>query len=286
MIGGAADLEGSTNTKFPESRVYTAHDPGRNIKFGVREHGMGGIVNGMSAHGGMLRPYGSTFAQFSDYMRGSIRLSALTGLDVAWVFTHDSIGLGEDGPTHQPVEHYAALRAIPGLYVFRPADANEVSAAWRTVLEDIEGPAAFLLSRQNLPILDQASSEGVAKGGYVLEEAEGGDAAIVLVATGSEVSLALQAREQLQGEGTPTRVVSLPCWELFAEQDDAYRESVLPAGTKKLSVEAGVELGWAKWVDASVSLERFGASAPAAELFEHLGFTPDNVVARAKELLA
>jgi transketolase len=285
MIGGAADLEGSTNTKFPESRVYTAHDPGRNIKFGVREHGMGGIVNGMSAHGGMLRPYGSTFAQFSDYMRGSIRLSALTGLDVAWVFTHDSIGLGEDGPTHQPVEHYAALRAIPGLYVFRPADANEVSAAWRTVLEDIEGPAAFLLSRQNLPILDQASAEGVAKGGYVLEEADGGDAAIVLVATGSEVSLALQAREKLQGEGTPTRVVSLPCWELFAEQDAAYRESVLPAGTKKLSVEAGVELGWAKWVDASVSLERFGASAPASELFEHLGFTPDNVAAKAKELL-
>ena len=285
MIGGAADLEGSTNTKFPESRAYTAHDPGRNIKFGVREHGMGGIVNGISAHGGMLRPYGSTFAQFSDYMRGSIRLSALTGLDVAWVFTHDSIGLGEDGPTHQPVEHYAALRAIPGLYVFRPGDANETSAAWRTVLEDIEGPAAFLLTRQNLPILDSASAEGVGKGGYVLEEAEGGEAQLVIAATGSEVSLALAAREQLQGEGTPTRVVSLPCWELFAEQDDAYRASVLPGDVPKLSVEAGVAMGWAKWVDASVSLERFGASAPAKELFEHLGFSVENVVARAKDLI-
>ena len=285
MIGGAADLEGSTNTVFPESRYYSAGESGRNVKFGVREHGMGGIVNGMAAHGGILRPYGSTFAQFSDYMRGSIRLSALMALDVAWVFTHDSIGLGEDGPTHQPIEHYAALRAIPGLSVFRPADANETAAAWRTVLEDVEGPAAFLLTRQNLPVLSDVKVEGVAKGAYVLADADGGAPQLILAATGSEVSLCLDAREALQGDGIPTRVVSMPCWELFAAQDDAYRDSVLPAGPAKLSVEVGVAMGWAKWVDASVSLERFGASAPGPEVLERMGFSVGNVVARAKDLL-
>ncbi len=285
MVGGAADLEGSTNTVFPESGYFSKHAPARNVKFGVREHGMGGIVNGMAGHGGILRPYGSTFLQFSDYMRGSIRLSALMALDVAWVFTHDSIGLGEDGPTHQPVEHYAALRAIPGLTVFRPADANEVSAAWGTILTDVNGPAVLILTRQNLPVLDAVTTEGVSKGAYVLAEADGGDAQVVLVATGSEVSLALEAREALQGDGVATRVVSFPSWERFADQDDAYRESVLPAGVPKLSIEAGVREGWDRWVDASVSLDRFGASAPAPKLFEEFGFTPDNVAKHARALL-
>jgi len=285
MVGGAADLSESTKTEFPKSHMFDAAAPGRNVKFGVREHGMGGIVNGMAGHGGILRPYGSTFGQFSDYMRGAVRLSALMALEVAWVYTHDSIGLGEDGPTHQPVEHFAALRAIPGLFLYRPADANETAHCWRYVLERQEGPAAFMLSRQNLPILEGTSWEGVSRGGYVLAEADG-DAQVVLVATGSEVALCVQARERLQAEGVPTRVVSLPCWELFAEQDADYRESVLPSHVAKLSVEAGVAMGWAKWVDASVSLERFGASAPGTLVMEKLGFSAENVVARAQELLA
>jgi transketolase len=284
MIGGAADLSESTKTEFPQSKIFTDEDPGRNLKFGVREHGMGGAVNGMAGHGGILRPYGSTFGQFSDYMRGSVRLSALMDLEVAWVYTHDSIGLGEDGPTHQPVEHFAALRAIPGLHLFRPADANETAYSWRLVLEELEGPAAFMLSRQNLPILEGVTWEGVRRGGYVLQEADG-DAQIVLVGTGSELQLCVAAREQLQGEGIPTRVVSLPCWEVFADQDADYRASVLPAGVPKLSVEAGVAMGWRKWVDASVSLEHFGASAPAEILFKEFGFTAENVVKHAKELI-
>jgi transketolase len=286
MIGGAADLSESTKTEFPQSHTFNQEAPGRNIKFGVREHGMAGAVNGMAGHGGILRPYASTFGQFSDYMRGSVRLSALMELEVAWVYTHDSIGLGEDGPTHQPVEHYAALRAIPGMHLFRPADANETAQSWRVVLEELEGPAAFMLSRQNLPILEGVTREGVARGGYVLQEADGGEPHVVLVGTGSEVQLCVQARDLLQGEGIPTRVVSLPCWELLAKQDDAYRASVLPAGVPKLSVEAGVAMGWGKWVNASVSLERFGASAPATLLFEEFGFTPENVAARAKDLIA
>jgi transketolase len=285
MIGGAADLSESTKTEFPGSKIFTDEDPGRNLKFGVREHGMGGAVNGMAGHGGILRPYGSTFGQFSDYMRGSVRLSALMDLEVAWVYTHDSIGLGEDGPTHQPVEHFAALRAIPGLHLFRPGDANETAHSWRLVLEELEGPAAFMLSRQNLPILEGVTWEGVRRGGYVLQEADG-DAQVVLVGTGSELQLCVAAREQLQGEGIPARVVSLPCWEVFADQDDDYRASVLPAGVPKLSVEAGVAMGWRKWVDASVSLEHFGASAPAEILFREFGFTAENVVKHAKELIA
>jgi transketolase len=285
MLGGAADLTESTKTVFPKSHTFDDEAPGRNIKFGVREHGMGGAVNGMAGHGGILRPYGSTFGQFSDYMRGSIRLSALMGLEVAWVYTHDSIGLGEDGPTHQPVEHFAALRAIPGLTFFRPADANETAFAWRITLEELEGPAAFMLSRQNLPILEGVTDEGVAHGGYVLQEADGGAPKVVLVGTGSEVSLCVAARDLLQGEGIPTRVVSLPSWELFAKQDDAYKASVLPAAVPKLSVEAGVSMGWAEWVDASVALDRFGASAPAEILFKEFGFTPENVAARAKDLI-
>jgi transketolase len=286
MLGGAADLVESTKTEFPNSALFNDARPGRNIKFGVREHGMGGIVNGMAGHGGILRPYGSTFGQFSDYMRGAVRLSALMDLDVAWVYTHDSIALGEDGPTHQPVEHYAALRAIPGMNLFRPADANETAHVWRFALAELEGPAAFMLTRQNLPILEGTSYEGVSRGGYVLRDADGGAPELVLVATGSEVSLCVEAAGRLEADGVPTRVVSLPCWEVFARQDAGYRGSVLPADVPKLSVEAGVEMGWGKWVDASVSLERFGASAPGPVVYEKLGFSADNVVARARDLLA
>src|SRR4051812_26807002 len=237
MIGGAADLAESTKTEFPDSPLFAPTDRhGRNIKFGVREHGMGGAVNGIAAHGGMLRPYGSTFLQFSDYMRGAVRLSALTALDVAWVYTHDSVGLGEDGPTHQPVEHYAALRAIPGMHFLRPGDAWETAYAWQAVLEVVNGPAAFALSRQDLPIYEstrEKGRDGVRRGAYVLEETEGVTPQVVLVGTGSELQLCVGARERLEAQGVRTRVVSMPCWELFANQDESYRAQVLPADAKK-----------------------------------------------------
>jgi transketolase len=288
MIGGAADLSESTKTEFPKSALFNPTTPhGRNIKFGVREHGMGSAVNGMAAHGGILCPYGSTFLQFADYMRPALRLSALSHLRCAWVYTHDSVGLGEDGPTHQPIEHYAALRAIPGLTFIRPGDAWETAYAWQAILEHCTGPAALALSRQDLPVLESArerGKDGVRRGAYVLEDADG-DPQLVLVATGSELSLCVRARDVLQGDGIPTRVVSMPSWELFADQDEDYRAGVLPADVAKLSVEAGVAMGWSKWVDAEVSLERFGASAPGLEVLEELGFSVDNVVARAKDLL-
>jgi transketolase len=284
MLGGAADLSESTKTEFPPGHeARFGHDPGaRNIFFGVREHGMGGAVNGIAAHGGIVRPYGSTFLQFADYMRGSIRLGALTGLGTAWVFTHDSVGLGEDGPTHQPVEHLAALRAIPGLVVLRPGDGNETSAAWRVILEDLEGPAALILSRQNIgPVASlEDAMAGVARGAYVVRDAD--DAKAVIVGTGSEVDTALGAADELD---VPVRVVSMPSWELFEQQDDAYRESILPAGLPKVSVEAGIAMGWSKWVDASVSIDRFGASAPGEEVLEKLGINPANVAAKVRELI-
>jgi len=287
MVGGAADLSESTKTEFPGGHEvhYTRAKAERNVFFGVREHGMGGTVNGMAAHGGIVRPYGSTFLQFADYMRGAIRLSALTGLQDAWVFTHDSVGLGEDGPTHQPVEHLAALRAIPGLVVIRPGDANETAYAWRVILEDLEGPAVLVLSRQDLPVQRNASADGVAKGAYVLREAEGDERAVI-VATGSEVWVAVAAAEQLESEGIGTRVVSMPSWELFDQQDDDYREEVLSPELPSVSIEAGVAMGWSKWVDASVSIERFGASAPGAEVLEKLGITPDAAAGKVRELLA
>jgi transketolase len=216
-------------------------------------------------------------------MRGAIRLSALTGLGVAWVFTHDSVGLGEDGPTHQPVEHLAALRAIPGLVVLRPGDGNETSAAWRVILEDLEGPACLILSRQDLePIGTPVEAmDGVARGAYAVREPDGAPQAII-VGTGSEVGVAIAAAEQLD---VPTRVVSMPSWELFEQQDDAYRESVLPAGVPKVSVEAAVSMGWSRWVDDSVSIDRFGASAPGPEVLEKLGITPEHVVEKVRALL-
>jgi transketolase len=286
MVGGAADLSESTKTEFPgaDAQRYTREHAGRNVFFGVREHGMGATVNGMCAHGGIVRPYGSTFLQFADYMRGAVRLSALTALPVAWVYTHDSVGLGEDGPTHQPVEHLAALRAIPGLTVIRPGDANETAFAWRVILEDLDGPAVLVLSRQDLPVLANASAEGVARGAYVLRDAA--DPEVVLIGTGSEVSVALAAAERLDADGVAARVVSMPSWELFAAQDEAYRDDVLPPGLPAVAVEAGVTLGWERWADRTIGIERFGASAPGAEVLERLGITAGNVAGAARELLA
>ena len=286
MVGGAADLSESTKTEFPGSEQFTVEHAGRNVFFGVREHAMGGAVNGMAAHGGIVRPYGSTFLQFADYMRGSIRLSALMGLPVAWVYTHDSVGLGEDGPTHQPIEHLAGLRAIPGLVVLRPADATETAEAWRVVLEDLEGPVVLVFSRQNLPVLDRSSGDygpvdGVGRGAYVLAEADGAQAAIV--ATGSEVSVALAARDELD---VPVRIVSMPSWELFEQQDEDYQQSVLPIDMPTLSVEAASRLGWERYADVSISVDRFGGSAPGGVVLEKLGITAANVAAHVRELLS
>jgi transketolase len=286
MVGGAADLSESTKTEFPggHARPYSAARPDRNVFFGVREHGMGGVVNGLAGHGGIVRPYGSTFLQFSDYMRGAVRLSALMGLEDAWVYTHDSVGLGEDGPTHQPVEHLAALRAIPHLVVIRPGDANETAAAWRTILEDLDGPAALILSRQDLPVLPDVDPDGVARGAYVLRGVEDPD--VALVGTGSELSVAIAAAELLANDGVRARVVSMPSWELFADQEDGYRDAVLPPGLPSVSVEAGVSQGWERWVDRSVSIERFGASAPGGEVLDKLGINAENTARTARELLA
>jgi transketolase len=288
LVGGAADLSESTKTEFPggDDERYTKAKAGRNIFWGVREHGMGGAVNGLAAHGGIVRPYGSTFLQFADYMRGAIRLSALTGLRVAWIYTHDSVGLGEDGPTHQPVEHLAALRAIPGLTVIRPADANETAEAWRVIIEELEGPAVMALSRQDLPIL-QIDPDNVRKGAYVvspeLDPAQ--PARVTLVGTGAEVHTAIEAQRLLAETGIASRVVSMPSWELFAEQDDAYRDDVLPATMPRVSVEAAITMGWERWVDRAVGIDRFGASAPGAEVLEKLGITGSHVAQVAKDLL-
>jgi transketolase len=285
MLGGAADLTESTKTIFPKSDRFTAEKAGRNIFFGVREHAMGAAVNGLAGHGGIVCPYGSTFLQFADYMRGAIRLSALMGLHVAWVYTHDSVGLGEDGPTHQPVEHLAALRAIPGLVVLRPGDAHETVEAWRVILEDLEGPSVLVLSRQDLPVLDRSGGEfapasGVARGAYVLADAE--DAQAAIIATGSEVEVALAARDELD---VPVRVVSMPSWELFEEQDEDYQESVLPVDLPTVSVEAGSRMGWERYADATVSIDRFGASAPGPTVLKELGITAANVADHVRELL-
>jgi transketolase len=266
---------------------------GRNIAFGIREHAMGSIVNGLSLHDGIVKPYGSTFLVFSDYMRPAVRISALSSLNVVWVWTHDSIGLGEDGPTHQPVEHYAALRAIPNLWFVRPADANETVQAWKLALEREDGPVALALTRQKVPTLDRtqvASADGVGRGAYVLWEAEeaNGQPDLLLLATGSEVAPTLDAARRLEGQGIRARVVSMPCWELFELQPPDYRDEVLPPDVKaRLSVEAGVAQGWDRWVGDegdSVALDRFGASAPGTTVLERLGYTVDNIVNRAVAL--
>jgi transketolase len=296
MVGGAADLVESTKTLFDGAGTFSHAFAGRNIPFGIREHAMGAIVNGLALHGGMVKPFGSTFLIFSDYMRPSVRLSALMELPVVWVWTHDSVGLGEDGPTHQPVEHLAALRAIPNLWVIRPADANETSVAWKVALERRKGPVALVLTRQDVPVLARGEGEcadasGVERGAYVLWEANGeGDLDAIVLGTGSETAVALEAARTLAGRGVKVRVVSMPCWELFAAQPEAYRDEVLPPEVDaRVAVEAGVSLGWERWVGergAIVSIERFGASAPGAAVLEQLGITPDNVVARAEALLA
>jgi transketolase len=291
LVGGSADLAPSNNTYVPEGGEFQAGSPGgRNFRFGVREHAMGAIANGMALHGG-LRPYVGTFLVFSDYMRPAVRLAALMGAPVIYIFTHDSIGLGEDGPTHQPVEHVMALRAIPGLRVIRPADATETVEAWRAALTH-RGPTCLVLTRQNLPILDRTQEQpggGVERGAYVLAEAAGGRPQVILIATGSEVDVALGARKILEEKGIGARVVSMPSWDLFEAQPQAYRDAVLPpAVTARLAVEAGIPLGWHRYVGLQgdvVGMTRFGASAPAKVLFERFGFTPANVAARAMKLV-
>jgi transketolase len=291
LLGGSADLHSSNNTLIKGVDPLRGDDfSGRNIYFGVREHAMGAALNGMALHGGMV-PYGGTFLIFSDYMRPAMRLAALMRLQVIYVFTHDSIGLGEDGPTHQPVEHVAALRTIPNLHVLRPGDANEVALAWRAALEYRDGPTAIVLSRQNVPTLDRsnlAPATGLLRGGYVLRDAD--HPRLVLIASGSELSLALAAANTLAQQGVATRVVSLPSWELFAAQDAAYREQVLPSGlSARIAIEAGSSFGWERYVGSQgvvVGVDRFGASAPYQELFQHYGFTVERIVAEAERLLA
>ena len=290
MIGGAADLVESTKTEFKGGGVFSASHAGRNIAFGIREHAMGSIVNAIGLHGGTVKPYGSTFLIFSDYMRPAVRLSALSDIPVVWAWTHDSVGLGEDGPTHQPVEHYAALRAIPNFWFVRPADATETVGAWKVALEREDGPVGLALSRQKLPVLEHTHVDGVARGAYVIWESDeaNGVPDLLLLASGSEVHVALEAARRLDGEGVHGRVVSMPCWELFEAQTQGYRDQVLPPDVKaRISVEAGVELGWSKWVGDegdSISIERFGASAPGGTVLAELGVSVDNVVARALAL--
>ena len=302
LWGGSADLAGSNNTTMkgqksflPENRVskdWPGDKYGRTLHFGIREHAMGGVLNGINLSG-LTRAYGGTFLVFADYMRPAVRLAALMNLDSIFVWTHDSIGVGEDGPTHQPIEHLAALRAIPGLSIVRPSDANETSVAWGEILRRTDHPAGLILSRQDLPTIPRgdkyASAEGVAQGGYVVSEATG-ETKVILIATGSELSVALDAQDKLQAEGVGTRVVSMPCQEWFDEQSDEYRESVLPSDvTARVSVEAGIAMGWSKYVGpkgTSVSIEHFGASAAGGKLFEEFGFTADHVVAAARSVLS
>jgi transketolase len=288
LMGGGADLTGNTGTELKGKSPVTRDDfTGRQIHFGVREHGMGSIMNGMALSGGAL-PFGGTFLIFSDYERPAVRLAAVSGAKVAFVWSHDSVGLGEDGPTHQPVEHLMSLRAIPRLRVIRPADANEVPHAWRVHI-DGDGPTAIVLTRQSVPVLDgtaERAPEGLPRGAYTLVDEGGDHPDLVLIGTGSEVHLCVDAREQLQADGVSVRVVSMPSWELFAEQSDEYRDRVLPPGVPTLAVEAGTSLGWDRYADDVVAIDRFGASAPGNVVLAELGYTPENVVARARALLA
>jgi transketolase len=298
LWGGSADLAESNNTtmegadsfgpKDAATKMWNATPYGRTLHFGVREHAMGAILNGIALHG-PTRPYGGTFLQFADYMRGAVRLGSLMKSAAIFIWTHDSIGLGEDGPTHQPIEHLAALRAIPNLSMLRPADGNETAFGWKATIEWRGGPVGMALSRQNLPTLEGTSAEGVAKGGYVLADASDGDPQVILIATGSEVQLAVAARETLEADGVPTRVVSMPCVEWFDAQPPAYKDEVLPPSVKaRVSVEAGIAMPWYRFIgDAgkAVSIEHYGASADAATLFREFGFTPEAVVDAARASL-
>lgn len=289
LIGGSADLTHSNNTLIKVSGDFQKGQyQNRNLRFGVREHGMGAICNGIALHGSGLIPYGATFLVFTDYMRNAIRLSALSEAGVIWIMTHDSVGLGEDGPTHQPVEHLASLRAIPNLTVIRPADGNETSGAYKVAIENRHAPTLLALSRQNLPNLAGSSIAATTKGAYILSDSEG-TPDLILIGTGSETQLCVKAAEALRGEGKKVRVVSMPSWELFEKQDAAYKESVFPkAVRKRLAVEAGSSMGWCRYVTdegASISIDTFGASAPGNVVMEKFGFTVDNVIAKAKALL-
>ncbi len=293
LFGGSADLASSNDMP---TKGDVSFQPGSyhesNIWFGVREHAMGAALNGMAQHGG-VRPYGGTFLNFSDYMRGAIRLTALAESGATFVFTHDSIGLGEDGPTHQPVEQIVSLRTIPNIIVLRPADANETVWAWRVAMTKTKSPVVLILCRQKLPVLDQSqygSAQGVERGAYILKEAEGGNPELILLATGSEVSLVLKAQDELQKQGIRARVVSMPSWELFEQQDVAYHHEVLPPTVRKrLAVEAGSPIGWHKYVTdegTTISMNRFGLSAPGEEVLEYFGFTVENVVKKARSIMA
>lgn len=297
LFGGSADLAPSNNTRMNNSQAFAPAGEGpdtyegRNIHFGVREHAMGSLVNGMAYHGGVI-PFGATFMVFSDYMRPPVRLSALSHLGSIWVFTHDSIGVGEDGPTHQPVEHLAALRAIPNLVTLRPADANEVREAWKIAIENRRRPTALVLTRQNLPTLDRsvfAPAHGLRKGAYVLADLGEGKPQLILMASGSEVSLIIEASKRLAETGISLRLVSFPSWELFANQPQEYQEAVLPPEIeKRMAVEAGITQGWHRWIGSSgvvLGLDRYGASAPGGQLFKNLGFSVENIEKIARDLL-
>lgn len=290
LIGGSADLTPSNNT-YLKDRGDFLDACGPNIHFGVREHAMGAVLNGLALSGRLI-PYGGTFLVFSDYMRPAIRLAAMMGLPVLYVFTHDSIGLGEDGPTHQPVEHLMSLRAIPNLWVIRPSDAAETVEAWLAGIERKDGPTALVLSRQALPVIDRtryAPASGLRKGAYILAEASGSAPELILTGTGSEVHLLLQAMEEMGREGRRVRVVAFPCWELFDAQPESYKQEVFPPGVPVLAVEAGVSLGWERYTGSPssvIGLDRFGASAPAKVLFREFGFTPERLIRKAKEILA
>ena len=293
LLGGSADLAPSNNTWIKDSADFQKHTPeGRNFHFGVREHGMGAIINGMAVHGGVI-PYGGTFLVFSDYMRPAVRLSALSHYPSIWIYTHDSIGLGEDGPTHQPVEHVAALRTIPNLVVIRPADANEVTQAWKVAISRRYGPTVLVLTRQAIPTLDRSiygPADGLCKGAYVLADMGDSKPDLILMASGSEVYLIIEAGIRLASEGVNVRMVSFPSWELFETQEETYRDKVFPPEIKaRLSIEAGVSQGWERWVgDAGeiISIEKFGASAPYKIIFEKYGLTVDNIINRSRQILS
>jgi transketolase len=280
-----------TNLDAKEMGHYEAHNyGGRNLHFGIREHGMAAACNGLSLCG--IRAYGATFFVFTDYMRGSMRLSSIMHQPVLYVLTHDSIGLGEDGPTHQPIEHLCAMRAIPGMIVLRPGDANEVAEAYRAILKTPDHPVSLVLSRQNVPTLDRtkfASAAGTTKGAYVLADAAGGKPQVIVIGTGSELIIALQAYEQLTKEGIAARLVSMPSWELFEKQDQQYRDSVLPPGVRaRVAVEAGIKMGWEKWIGEAgrfVGMSSFGGSGPYQKLYEQFGITPAHVVEEAKKAI-
>jgi len=284
LIGGGADLTGNTGTKLKGASLHSAGNPaGRQIAFGVREHAMAAATVGMARHGGVL-PFGGTFLVFSDYARPSVRLAALSEAHVLFVWSHDSIGVGEDGPTHQPVEQVASLRAIPGLRVFRPADATETAAAFREAVE-APGPSALILSRQAVPVLEGTSADGVAEGAYIVHDVAHGNPDVVLIGTGSELQLCLEAARLLAGEGIGARVVSMPCWELFEDADPGYQEEVLPLDLPIIAVEAGVTLGWERWADDVIGIDRFGTSAPGDQVLTRFGFTAENVAERAREIV-